>query len=306
MATTSLAAEMDTINVLMQQHIGLGMDPDKVNQAASANIKAKILNMNHGQVTTADGAVLTDKLRGMTALSEQHKVELALCIQRAMQQHSNHICQPTRSIGAYNACQSLKNIFKYLTANDWAILDDRDRGIGMQVTTVADRLTKLGLFHASEETKRWGVAVLCAVCFTQLPSPKSAYALRTDLTEQIITLAEGRRGLYQLPAVVKYPDAPDGLSTEHYTHAYDASDPPAAREIPRLHNIALWVPMRSTNKLLRDDTTQPIQMKPGMIQNHMPQMQQLYNMMQQMCAGVPAEGALSCALACHIYIYIYI
>ena len=298
---------MDTINVLMQQHIGLGMDPEKVKQAASANIKAKIMNMNHGQVTTADGAVLTDKLLGMTAMNEQNKMELALCIQRAMQQHSNYIGQPVTSNN--NGCQTLKNIFKYLTANDWAVLDDRDRGIGMQVTTVADRLTKLGLFNASEETKRWGVAVLCAVCFTQLPSPKSAYALKTDLTEQIITLAEGRKALYQLPAVIKYPDAPEGLSIDHVMHAYDMGDPPVVREIPRLYNIAMWVPMRSNNKLLRDDTTQPIQMKPGMIQNHMPgmnQMQQMYNMMQQMCAGVPAEGALSCALACHIYIYIYI
>jgi len=297
----SLAAEMITINELMQQHIALGMDPAKVKQAACTNIKAKIMNMNHGQMSTADGALLTAKLPDMIGLDGPDKMELAQCIQNAMHKQS------IQYIGSgCNGCQTLKCIYNYLTASEWASLDDRNRGIGTHVTTVADRLTKLGIFNASEDTKRWGVGVICAVCFDTIPTPKSAYALKTDLTAQIGILSEGRKATWTMATLAKYPDTPAEMPLPHFRHAYDPSDPPVPREIERMREIAMWVPMRSNNKLLRDNFANQLQgMNPNQMQdmnpNQMQGFQVMYNMMKQICGGAPAGGALSC----HIYIYIY-
>jgi hypothetical protein len=146
--------------------------------------------------------------------------------------------------------QVLLAITEYLTAKDWAVIDNPVSTSNDVSLCVIARLHKLGMSRIHEQTARYVVALLAcksAERSRQFPS-------YVDIHNNLLKF---KQDFYNTEAALaerldQYPTSPRLLPTALYDQAYDDIDPPISVVVPRLHVVAQHhIPMRSSSKLLR-------------------------------------------------------
>lgn len=140
----------------------------------------------------------------------------------------------------------------YLTAKDWAVLDDTGAGVTTKMLAIIHRLLRLGLRYPQEQTVRWAVALAVVAWIGpsgSYPSYASVFTLVQDFKASI---AAGRRP-WPHAHLVRYPPSPEQLPPEVFAAAYDPDDPPVQRMVCRLASTAEnHVPLRSSSNLLKN------------------------------------------------------
>ena len=195
--------------------------------------------------------------------------------------------------------QTLHRVGRYLTASDWAVLDDGAASLGQKLCQLMDRLFLMGLSHPSEDTIKHIAAILiCVYCPTGTATQMHSVVL------DIKTAATSRKSFVSpLHHLLVYPIDPKDLPPPHYAAAYPEDDGPIDREPAQFHLVLARVPLRNSNQALGrgcgggggggggagggggDSSTDMLQQ----LQKNMMMMQQFH---QSMCGGHAAAAPL--------------
>lgn len=288
-----LVAELQGLSKLVVQQRSLCLSENalsKMTGAMAASTAQRIVNLD--ALNNADAIRLTAAL-AETGLNGEDKSAVANAI--ASKVHGLEV--NTKSGSAKT--QNLTAIDKYLNAADWAIMDDGNKSLTAKATVVVSRWVAVGLKNLSEDTVRFGAALVVTCHFSQLPSAKSIYNIVQDMKDLFKSTPKP-----DCPgAVLKtYPLDPKQLEAERLKHAYPDDDPPLNREAERLRLIAKnYTPVRSTSKLLKEprsvgsDVVQASPFQPAASSQQpdpMAMMQHMcMNMMRMMQGGAAAMPA---------------
>ena len=149
--------------------------------------------------------------------------------------------------------QHMRHMYNFLTAGDYAILDDPRSAIQTVVGRIVFRLRRLGVKQPSHDGMlKWAMVIVVHAEWTAKgiwPSYTSIYNTFLDLNG---TMKSGKP-LYPHGFLEHYPETPDKLDQRVYDYAYDADDPPVSRYIERYEMMGRHIPLRSNSKLLAQE-----------------------------------------------------
>ena len=176
--------------------------------------------------------------------------------------------------------QSCDNFKAYLSVEDLKILGNQNASMVAKINCVCVRMLRIGL-HCPAETcwqKVIAVAQGAGLGFPNIPKE-----INNGLKE-MKRILKGKAKMVEKPAVhiVCFPHLPSELPKEIKATAYDDQDPPCGldTEVADLQTV----PLRMSNKLIRGDSQQQLQMVPhgGGSGDAMNQMMNMMMMQQQM------------------------
>jgi len=138
----------------------------------------------------------------------------------------------------------------FLTGADWLGLES-DASLETKVHIVVNRAIRLGIWSLHEQTVKYAVAVLLHVQFISKegagwPSYESIFNLVKDFKNTHYCC----KSEYSYERLTTYPDTPEKLPEHVFTYAYDATDGPITKSLPRLPSILPYVVLRENNAFL--------------------------------------------------------
>ena len=148
--------------------------------------------------------------------------------------------------------QQMDHVCNYLTESDWAKVFEESMWQG--TTTIAARLTKVGLIAPNEKTKKLITAILVAVTM-QKAKERPPYQTIYDLSKQVVLDFQCLKLDLppSVPLLAKFPLRPTSLSKEAYENAY-GEEKPVTKVFPNLAQLIRGhTPVRSTSALLALD-----------------------------------------------------
>ena len=151
--------------------------------------------------------------------------------------------------GAPPRDQSMRHMYNFLTCRDWAVLDDPKSSNAMRDDVLTNRLKRLGVRRASEDSLiKWAMCIIMEVEF-RLSGRWTSY---WDIYNRVVGLKSLMHGAppYTGQHIDKYPEHPSELPDSVYQLAYDANDPPIQRYMNKYDQLAQHVPLRRSSKLL--------------------------------------------------------
>ena len=129
------------------------------------------------------------------------------------------------------ATQSLTHLYNYLTAKDWAVLEDFRASETKKINVISHRLHRLGLTQPGhDKCIKWAVVVLlyCEHAHNKhWPSYHSIYNTFRD----IVSYMKDTAGPFTRSRILAYPESPSSLPASVFNAAYDADDPPVEKFI---------------------------------------------------------------------------
>ena len=155
------------------------------------------------------------------------------------------------SSGAPPRDQTMRHMYNYFTGMDWGVIDDKHSTPSQRDNVVTSRLGKLGVRRASEDGLiKWGLVIIQNAEF----NITGTWPTYWNVYERVQTLKELLHGMppYRGTLIDKYPEHPRDLPESMFKDAYDTTDPPVSRHIPRYEALAKHVPLRKSSKLLKE------------------------------------------------------
>jgi hypothetical protein len=207
------------------------------------------VNAAHSKHMCADGALKLISALEDAALPDEHAASVQGAIDARVSGSTANIdySQPPPKRASQLILGQQTN---YYTAADWAKIRAQSAGFANMATVLINRLVRLGVGNASEQTAKWSVAIMLDVHFENggaMPTYQSIFMLVEAFKAQIA----GAKKAYPHDHIVVYPEAPNELSTDMYGFAYDDDDPPICVVLDRVGNIAHnHVPLRKNSNLL--------------------------------------------------------
>ena len=249
---------------------------------------------------------LTSRISKLSSMSMQEAVELTdlveekftndtvkNAVQGAIDKRAAAAAkQPGEDDGEADGKQTLLYLYKYLTASDWAIIEDRRASENKKVHTLVHRLQLLGITEPGhEQCLKWLVVVLLHVEYENAstwPSYQSIYNTFRD----VVVYMKATKAPFEKSRLEDYPEHPSSLPACLFERAYDKDDPPIEKYLPRYIGLGKHVPMRSSSHLLRsekwgiwDGPCQSQWAAQGSAQD-------VYNHYAQQCSAIHAGGGL--------------
>ena len=146
-----------------------------------------------------------------------------------------------------SAGQSLKEVWNYLTPDDWAFITDKAKFISAKMCRVVERVHSIGCVAPSESTYKWMLAVILLSHYDEMPAPSLIYAKLLELKQ----VAGAEKKSYALQQLNSFPAKPTDMPPDIYALAYPDAHP-VAREMHGIHAVADRIPLRKNSKLLTD------------------------------------------------------
>ena len=144
--------------------------------------------------------------------------------------------------------QAMLNPDKFLTMNDWNILQDGHKSIIQKSTAVALRMRCIGCCNPSEASIK-AMAGIIISCHCPDGTPDQWFSIAREVKTAFVSLRQESVGCAKLAT---YPDHPDVLPQLVYFAGYtDKDDPPAGLTIPGMAALIARIPMRITHRAVR-------------------------------------------------------
>ena len=235
-----IAHEIGAVGELLAAR-GRGAE-DRLAEPMMGSLRHKILNLQRFDASAA--LVLQKALNTAATALEPWLDGLLKAVESRLQ-------NPTAlDLGAVKTSkpQELTNLAVYLTAQDWDRLEAPGAVLQGKLVAVAERIARLGVRYASEQTIKGAVALVLATTYEleKLPPPATLHGLVKEL-KRLLDVQKRP----PVPWVQRYPASPQELDPSVRTAAY-VQEEPALRELAAHSAYTLKVPLRSTSKLLKE------------------------------------------------------
>ena len=203
----------------------------------------------------AEGGQVNEALHESPYGTEGDRSILAAIDRRMATSMSISLNAVRKGKGEKGGTQTLTHWWHYLTQDDWNFVNDNKKTWNAKMCRIVERGNSVGCVDASEQTKKWALALLLLVHYDDLPSYKDIFSKLKDFKQCFIS----ERKSFDLDHVVDYPENPRDLPPSVFLHAY-----PTAAEVPlviELHGVkttADHIPLRKSSKLLKGPNKAPI------------------------------------------------
>ena len=149
-------------------------------------------------------------------------------------------------VGA-SQCQSLEAVLEYHTVSDYTKMEKfaEEQNTSAIILVPVTRLSNLGVSHASEKTIKAVVTLI--MCYTHpvdLPTATESHAIVTQVKNSLKAMGRRIGSSTPLASMVVYPNTPSQLPSHIRAQAYDESDPPISKVMPRFYSILKCVALR--------------------------------------------------------------
>ena len=235
-----LIEQINACSAFFESQLAL-LDRDQVQSSVTAMCNSLKVQIQTFPCLDVSGAALLNQAIASSKFSQECKVILA----EAVAAKATSACGT--QVQARKTTQSMVDVCSYFTEGDWATFVDANLQLKQKVSTLIERVHKLGLQHPSESTIRSLVALL-ACCHHPLSSHDELHSLVLDIKASFNT----RKAIsITSQFVTVYPAEPTQLPEDIYTTAYpDPDDHPTAMEVEGFTAMCARVPLRCTNKHL--------------------------------------------------------
>ena len=246
-----LSAEIDSVSTLLKARVATSdaAVTQRIAKSQARSIAAKIRNLN--AITPNQAMDLQDAISACPFdVSDMETAMAAVDHLLAVTADA----AATTGTGPGHKSQTLTTPQFYVPASKVAKLKDPATTHDEGMTIFIELYRRLGIKSASEQTKKWAIALM--LCYEtqrtqRWPSYHRIYNDGQDFQAALKVPAGPAASEYGL---MTYPTKPDELPTDIYNKAYDADDPPMCTDLPRLNVIAAThIPCRATSKLLRGE-----------------------------------------------------
>ena len=225
-------------------------NPD-LQQKLSASLCVRISSLP--SLSAQDAIVLTDLVEQMCTVKHvKDEVMSAIDCKVAKVAVSTGVPE-----GSDHTEQSLTHLYNYLSAKDWAVLEDYRASETKKINVISNRLHRLGLTQPGhDKCIKWVVVILlyCEHSHNKnWPSYHSIYNTFRDVVQYMKDTA----GPFTRSNILAYPESPLTLPPSVFKAAYDDDDPPVEKFIDQYITLGKHVPLRSDNKLLTQERAGP-------------------------------------------------
>jgi len=244
-----LCAELKSLGALIQKRNNSSIADATGVVAAMVRSFCSKINAAHSKHMCADGALKLITALEDAALPDEHTASVQAAIDARVTSNTSSmdysLPPPKRASQLILGQQT-----NYYTRADWAKLRAANANFGSMTTVLVNRLVRLGVGSASEQTIKWSVAIMLDVHFDSggaMPTYQCIFMLVEAFKAQLA----GNKKTYPHDHIVVYPETPDDLSTDMHGFAYDDDDPPICVALDRVGNIAHnHIPLRKNSNLL--------------------------------------------------------
>lgn len=144
-------------------------------------------------------------------------------------------------------CQSLESVLEYHTAADYAAMEkfSEEHNTSAIILVPITRVSKLGVSHASEQTIKALVALIMSYTHPDdMPTATESHSIVTQVKTSLKAMGRRIGASTPLASMVVYPNTPCHLPSHIRAQAYDESDPPISKVMPRFYSILKCVALR--------------------------------------------------------------
>ncbi len=195
-----------------------------------------------------DALALCNALQS-TSLSQAHRESVQAAIDSRLDGTASAMA--SAKAPAHTPQKLTSQITNFLTEADWEKLHSDRTSLAGKIQVLVDRLQRLGLRYAHEQTVKWAVAIL-VVLMWQASGSFPEYSAILGMVHDFKATMDACRKPFPHGHLLAYPSHPKDLPEAFYAHAYDKGDQPVSVEIERLANTAeSHIPLRSSSSLLR-------------------------------------------------------
>lgn len=249
MSLISVVKEITSIRKFFETR-GSDSDPTALQQSFADSVIHKIgLMKDFGAMDAAKiNEALSDEPVGpQTARIRAHVEELvSKSLKKSMQAPSTAAtkAQSPRS------SQFLKYWWRYLTETELAFLNDQNKSFNSKMTLLVERAMKIGCHSGDEQTKKWMMALLVRLHYTELPSAQALY----DKIQDLKRACQSEFKMLYAEFLDEYPEQAEELPKAIFAAAY-ADEAPHPIELSGISAIAEAIPLRKNSKLLKKHKT---------------------------------------------------
>ena len=279
MNATALIAEITSVTEFVTQRRAAQRDVNAMLAVHHSQFLKKIRNMR--SLDVKDATSVQDTLTH-APWSDEQKNTLMIVV-------SERLCSVTPG-RSHNGTQFSKcdNFEHYLSAKDWAVVDDVAININIKAITVLHRGCKLGFKHLKDNVFQTMTAILAVRGLNELhPTIETLHNIAMMLKRNFALERDRQR--CPLQCIDAYPMDPSMLPADVLAHAYDIDDPAVvctSSSIIRM--VATQKFMRITAQGLREPASASACVRPHAMQPHMHAMEdRIEELESRLCAVRP-------------------
>ena len=146
--------------------------------------------------------------------------------------------------------QTLKHWWNYFLQDEIEYMKDNDNSFHSKMTLFVERSMSFGCTKPTEETLKWGLAMLLLCHYRQVPKPREIYDKLQDFKRAFVAEAKP----FFLDHLEEFPEMPEHLPRPIFTHAYKQWTP-VCSHFAGINTVADSIPLRSNSKLLKKGQT---------------------------------------------------
>ena len=249
MSLISVVKEITSIRKFFETR-GSDSDPTALQQSFADSIIHKIgLMKDFGAMDAAKiNEALSDEPVGpQTARIRAHVEELvSKSLKKSMQAPSTAATKAQTP----KSNQFLKYWWRYLTETELAFLSEQSKSFNGKMALLVERAMKIGCHSGDEQTKKWMMALLVRLHYTELPSAQTLY----DKIQDLKRACQSEFKMLYAEFLDEYPEQAEELPKAIFTAAY-ADEAPHPIELSGINAIAEAIPLRKNSKLLKKHKT---------------------------------------------------
>ena len=142
--------------------------------------------------------------------------------------------------------QTLKHWWNYFLQDEIDYMKSADNSFHSKMTLFVERSMTIGCTKPTEETLKWGLAMLLLCHYRQVPKPRDIYDKLQDFKRAFV--AEARPFFFD--HLEEFPAMPEHLPGPIFAHAYKQWTP-VCIQFAGINTVADSIPLRSNSKLLK-------------------------------------------------------
>ena len=138
--------------------------------------------------------------------------------------------------------QTLKHWWNYFLQDEIEYMKDNDNSFHSKMTLFVERSMSFGCTKPTEETLKWGLAMLLLCHYRQVPKPREIYDKLQDFKRAFVAEAKP----FFLDHLEEFPEMPEHLPRPIFTHAYKQWTP-VCSHFAGINTVADSIPLRSNS-----------------------------------------------------------
>ena len=196
--------------------------------------------------------------------------------------------------------QLLTASVRYLTGDDWLLIDEPAQTAGIMISTIAKRYVQGGIRSLHEQTVKWAIMIVLHRIRAQ-QGQWPTYAMIHKWVIEFKRCVDERKRPCDLLFIERYPNDPSTLPELVFHAMYAGSDGPVSKELPGLDSLVDHVPLRSNSMLLQREKSHQDQ-RFGLPSNQWA-MEAMWNLMKGKGKGLGSLQVQEPLPSLHIYDY---